>query len=37
LVAHGIYRASAHIWAIDAESLELLDLFEEPIELIIKN
>jgi hypothetical protein len=37
LVAQGIYRASAHIWAIDAESLELLDLFEEPIELIIKN
>ena len=35
-LTQGTYRASAHIWAIDAVSLDLLDLFEEPLEINIK-
>lgn len=37
LLSPGNYQATAHIWAIQADSLDLLDLFEEPIEIIVVN
>jgi hypothetical protein len=37
VLERGEYRAFAHIWAIDPDSLLLLELFEEPIVITIEN